>query len=389
VKDAHGVAVASRRIFYVVNSFEYFMAHRMSLAEAMTAAGCEVHIVAPHSPNMTHMKSKGITCHVVRMNRRSINIFRELLAFMDIFRVYAKYRPKLVHHITSKPVLYGGIAARLLGIPAVVGSISGLGYVFMSNSAKARMLRYLVMPGYKIALHHENSRAIFENTDDLEIFERNGLIEEHQSIVIKGVGVDLAEYAAHDEEKNKVSVVVLASRMLWDKGIGEFVEAAQSLKLEGVQARFILVGNVDPDNPSAISVQQLKNWSAEGNVEWWGLRNDMPEVLRQANLVCLPSYREGVPRVLLEAAACGRAVVTTDVPGCREVVRHGENGFLVPARDAGALAAAIRSLVADPVLRQHMGRRGREIAVTEFSVEKVVMETLAIYRQISERMAAQ
>lgn len=177
-------------------------------------------------------------------------------------------------------------------------------------------------------------------------------------------------------------LVVLAARMIWDKGVGEFVKAAYQLRLSGVQARFVLVGEIDYGNPSAIPEAQMKAWQAEGFVEWWGYKTEMPEILSRAHIVCLPSYREGVPKVLIEAAACGRATIATDMPGCREIVRHEENGLLVPPRDASALAAAIERLVEDPALRTRFGARGRQIAEAEFSVERVVRDTLAIYREL-------
>jgi glycosyltransferase involved in cell wall biosynthesis len=176
--------------------------------------------------------------------------------------------------------------------------------------------------------------------------------------------------------------VVLAARMLRDKGVIEFVEAARSLRTAGVQARFVLVGETDQGNPTAISVEQLRHWADSGDVEWWGQRNNMQEVLAQSHIVCLPSLREGVPKVLIEAAACGRAIVTTDAPGCREIVRHGDNGLLVPVRNSKALADALRILILNPDIRANMGRKGREIAVQEFSMERVVNETLTVYREL-------
>jgi len=176
--------------------------------------------------------------------------------------------------------------------------------------------------------------------------------------------------------------VVLASRMLWDKGVEEFVNAAGSLQKKGVKAKFVLVGDADSGNPTAVPEAQLQIWNSSGIVEWWGQHNDMPAVFARAHIVCLPSYREGLPKVLIEAAASGRAIVTTDVPGCREIVRHGENGLLVPVRDSKALADALRILIEDPALRAKMGDRGRKIAVAEFSKEQVIKETLSVYHEL-------
>jgi glycosyltransferase involved in cell wall biosynthesis len=206
-------------------------------------------------------------------------------------------------------------------------------------------------------------------------------VEASRSVLIRGSGVDLARYTPAPEPEG-VPLVVLPARMLRDKGVEEFVAAARMLKQAGVNARFALVGDPDPENPAAISLAQLAAWREEGAVEYWGWRDDMATVFRQAHLVCLPSYREGLPKALIEAAACERALVTCDVPGCREVVSDGDNGLLVPARDSAALARALRRLIEDAGLRRALARRSRERAVAEFSLERVIADTLALYRAL-------
>ncbi len=213
------------------------------------------------------------------------------------------------------------------------------------------------------------------------MFIRERFINEEKIRLIRGSGVDTADFPASPESSG-IPVVMLASRMLWDKGVKEFVEAARQLKACGVHARFVLVGDTDTHNPTAITNEQLTAWHKEGVIEWWGRREDMPAVLAQANIVCLPSYREGLPKVLLEAASCGRPIVTTDVPGCREIMHNGENGFLVPVRSTLELADALQVLIKNPELRKKMGLKGREIVIGEFAVEKVISETLAVYREL-------
>ena len=290
-------------------------------------------------------------------------------------------QPDLVHHLRLKPVLYGGLAAYGARVPAVVGLLTGLGYVFIAETRKAAVIRKLVTLSCKVAFRHGNQRIIFQNPDDQFVFVQNKILPARQTALIKGSGVDVNTYLPTPEREG-VPVVVLASRMLRDKGVDEFVDAARSLRAAGVPARFVLVGETDPGNPTAIRAEQLRQWADTGVVEWWGHQANMKDVLAQAHVVCLPSLREGVPKVLIEAAACGRAIVTTDAPGCREIVRNGENGLLVPVRDSRALAEALRLLVENAPLRAGMGLKGRDIAVQEFSIERVVRETLGVYREL-------
>jgi glycosyltransferase involved in cell wall biosynthesis len=256
-----------------------------------------------------------------------------------------------------------------------------LGYVFIADTRKALVIRKLVTLSCKLAFRHVNQRIIFQNPDDQSVFIENNILPANQTVLIKGSGVDVNDYVP-TPERDGSPMVLLASRMLRDKGIDEFVAAARVLLAAGVRARFVLVGETDPGNPTAISGEQLRQWADSGVIEWWGHQTDMKDVLSQAHIVCLPSLREGVPKVLIEAAACGRAIVTTDAPGCREIVRDSENGLLVPVRDSRALAEAIRLLVENPSLRASMALRGREIVVQEFSIERVVNETLSVYREL-------
>jgi glycosyltransferase involved in cell wall biosynthesis len=242
-------------------------------------------------------------------------------------------------------------------------------------------MRKLVVLSCKVAFRHSNQRIVFQNPDDQGVFIQNKILPAAQTVLIKGSGVDVHTYVPTPEPEG-VPVVILASRMLRDKGVVEFVQAARELRESGVSARFVLVGDTDPGNPTAVSAEQLQSWANEGVIEWWGHQSDMRKVLSQSNIVCLPSLREGVPKVLIEAAACGRAIVTTDAPGCREIVREGENGLLVPVRNSKALADALRLLIESAPLRSLMAAKGREIAVEEFSVERVVNETLGVYREL-------
>jgi glycosyltransferase involved in cell wall biosynthesis len=257
----------------------------------------------------------------------------------------------------------------------------GLGWIFSSDSRKARALRPLVRTALRHALTGRGKRVIVQNKDDAELLVAQGLAPADAIRLIRGSGVDPAKYPAADPPPG-VPLVVLPARMLADKGVVEFMQAAAKLKSEGVVARFVLVGQPDPVNPAAIAPELIESFVRADHIEYWGWREDMPRVFFESSLVCLPSYREGLPKALLEAAASARAIVATDVPGCREIVRPGENGWLVPPRNATALAAALKEAIARPDLRARYGAAGRRLVEREFSLASVIEQTLAVYREL-------
>ncbi|HET9725952.1 MAG TPA: glycosyltransferase family 4 protein [Gemmatimonadales bacterium] len=367
-----------RRLLYLFNDAPFFLSHRLPVARAAAAAGYEVHVATPPNAAAAAFGQYGLTHHPVALTRRGVNPVGEMMAVSAIVRLYRRLRPDLVEHATIKPVLYGGLVARVLRQPGVVSWMTGLGFVFISEGARVALLRRAVAAGYRTALHRPGSWVIFENPDDRDLFVARGLTDPSRTKLIRGAGVDMTLFHPTAEAPG-VPIVVLPARMLRDKGVVEFVEAARALRSAGVVARFVLVGNADPANPAGLPEELLRTWNDEGSVEWWGQREDMADVLRGAHLVCLPSYREGLPKALVEAAASGRAIVATDAPGCREVVRHEWNGLLVPVRDAAALAESIGRLLRDPVERARMGARGRERVEDQFSDRHVIRETLAVY----------
>jgi glycosyltransferase involved in cell wall biosynthesis len=369
------------KILFVDNDVNSFYSYRIEMARAARDAGFEVHVASPPGKAVEILLNEGFTFNPIAMTRSGLAPWKEVGTIVALFRLYRKLRPDLVHHLRLKPVLYGGLAAYGARVPAVVGLLTGLGYTFTAETGKALAIRKAVTWSCKLAFRRDNQRVIFQNPDDQSIFVNNQILPPHKTVLIKGSGVDVKTYLP-TPEPDGTPVVLLAARMLRDKGVVEFVEAARSLRKAGVQARFVLVGETDPGNPTAISANQLRQWAQDGDVEWRGQCTDMHDVLAQSHIVCLPSLREGVPKVLIEAAACGRAIVTTDAPGCREIVRHGVNGLLVPVRDSRSLAEALRLLIENPSLRASMGAKGREIVVEEFSVERVVNETLGVYREL-------
>jgi glycosyltransferase involved in cell wall biosynthesis len=365
----------------VVNHDAFFLSHRLPLARGARDSGMDVVVVAGETGSGAAIRGEGFPLISLPLTREGLNPLVEARTFQFLLQQYRHLQPALIHHSTVKPVVYGSLAARLACNAAVVNTISGLGYVFTSNHRTARALRPVLKGLWRMALSHPRSRTIFQNPDDRADFIKMRLVREQSTVLIRGSGVDCSSFRP-TAEPGGVPVVMLPARMLWDKGVREFVDAARMLRTAGHVARFILVGSPDDGNREAIPGTQLEAWSREGVVECWGHRRDMPAVLAGASVVVLPTYGEGLPKVLLEAAAAGRPVVATDVRGCREVVRPGVNGLLVPLRDSPALAEAIGHLLRSPDLRATLGQGGRHLAEAEFAEPVVVEQTLAVYRQL-------
>jgi len=369
------------KIVFLITEDWYFWSHRLPLARAARDAGFEVMIATRVQHHGENIKNEGFKLIPIRLRRKNRKPIRELKAFWDIIKIYQMEKPDIVHHVGIKPVLYGSWAAKMAGIPLVVNAIAGLGFIFVAQGRKSSIIRELVQMAYKTAFFPKNTVGIFQNPDDLNLFISAGIIKKRRAVIIRGSGVNTSVYQ-DQPEKNGSPRVVLASRMLWDKGVGEFVDAAKWIHERGVDCRFILVGDPDPENPMSIPSDILKQWNDDRIVEWWNHSEKIPAIFAESNIVVLPSYREGLPKVLLEAASCGRAIVATDVPGCREIVKHNVNGFLVPPYDSKALADAILKLINDDDYRARMGKRGRRIVEDEFSEEIVVKKTMDIYNRI-------
>jgi glycosyltransferase involved in cell wall biosynthesis len=374
---------SGQKLCLVANTDWYLYNFRLVLARKMRSLGWEVVLISPPGLYAARIIEEGFRWVEWPVDRRGLNIRQELNSLSKLAKIYRQERPQMVHHFTVKSVLYGSLAARREKIAAIVNSITGLGYIFLRAGWRGRMLRAFILPFYRLALRHKNVRVIFENEDDQNIFLKYHLIESSQTSIIEGVGVDVEKFKARPEVDG-TPLVVMPSRLLWDKGVGVFVEAARRLR-EGNRMRFALVGMPDPGNPASIDPTQLQKWISDGVVEHWGFREDMEEVYRQAHIVCLPSMGEGLPTVLIEAAASGRPIVASDVPGCREVVSHGENGLLVKANDPAALSEALRKLAVDPELRQKMGVQSRLKAVEKFASDKIIAETIQVYADLTDR----
>ena len=360
------------------NTDWYLFNFRMSIAQALQAGGVDVVLLSPPGPYVAQLQAAGFRWIPLKMSGKGMNPFEEVKTIFRIKRVYQDEKPDLVHHFTIKCVLYGSIAARWGGIRAIVNAIPGLGYVFNVMGWKGALLRLIIRPMYRFSLR--NTQVIFQNQEDLETFIHLLLIKPEATHLIPGSGVNLKKFSPHPEPAGK-PVVMFAARMLWDKGVGDFVDAVRILKLAGVQARFILVGDTYADNPSAVPPQQLTAWSQEGIVEWLGWRDDMETILPQVSIVCLPTYyHEGTPRILIEACASGRPIVSTNISGCREIVQEGVNGLMVPPRSPEMLANVLSRLIDNPQERARMGHEGRKIAEDRFSDDVIAAKTIEVYK---------
>ncbi len=373
------------KLLFVVNVDWFFLSHRLPIALEALRQGYEVHIATALTDKLTVLQDHGFVVHPLSLDRSDMGLWANWISFRQIYCVFKDVKPDIVHLVTIKPVLLGGLAARLSRVPAVVSAISGLGFVFVSKGVKAKIRRWLVSILYRLALGHYNLKVIFQNPDDLSCLVRLACLAEKKVTIIRGSGADLTQYRLTPFPTG-IPVVLIAARLLVDKGIREFVQSAQILRQRGLSAqdaRFVIVGKPDPANPASLRPNELAQWSEEGVVEVWGHRTDMPQVLEAAHIIVLPSYYgEGLPKVLIEAAACGRVVITTDHPGCRDAIEPNKTGLLVPIKNSSALADAIYYLIKNPDVRKIMGASGRALAEKEFAIEKVVAEHMKIYQNL-------
>lgn len=373
------------KIILFANTDWYLYNFRRSLALSAVAAGYEVLLISPPGAYGERLRALGLRWESLPMDRRSLNPLRELQLLWRLVRLFGRERPALVHGFTIKCVVYGALAARLAGVPARVNAVAGLGYAFSSRDLKARMLRPVVRLAMRIALRGNHARLILQNPDDVGLFERAGLIEAEHVRLIRGSGVDCGRFVPREKSPSSPGPlrVLLAARLLWDKGIAEYAAAARTLRAQGCQVAFLLAGAPDSGNPAAVPEAEVRGWVEEGDLKWLGHVDDMAALFATVDIVVLPSYyREGLPKSLIEAAACGLPLVACDTPGCREVVIDGASGLLVPPRDADALAVAIVRLLDDPTLRVRLGQAARAKALAEFDEQIVIEKTLAVYREL-------
>ena len=379
------------KVAIFVNVDSYFVSHRMGIGLALRDAGLDVVVIAADTGASRQIRAHGLRFVAVPLERSGQSPIRESRSIAAIGAAYRRERPDVVQHASIKALMYGSWVARALGIP-IINAVTGLGFAMIErpdDSPRQRALRAGVKVGYRFAFRGWRVHNVFQNPEQLEQFVALGLVDRRSTRLVRGSGVDVDRFQPAPLPDGR-PVVMMPARLLWDKGTGEFVEAARILRRRGSNARFVLVGGEDPGNPARIPRAEIDAWLAEGIVEWWGHRSDMPATFREAMLVVLPSYAEGMPLALAEGAATGRAVIASDIPGCREVVIHGVNGWRVPLRDVGALADAIADALRDRGRLIAMGERSRAHVVEHLARARVVDEMLAIYREIlGDRWPAQ
>jgi glycosyltransferase involved in cell wall biosynthesis len=378
-----------KKIVLFANTDWYLYNFRRSLAKALEESGYDVVLLSPPGEYGARLSELGLCWHPIEMDRRSVNPFRELATVWRVLRFMRAQRPSLVHNFTVKCAIYGSLAARAVGGIPRVNAIAGLGYVFSSNDILARMLRPLTKALLAFSLGGSKSGMIAQNPDDLGKLRRSGLVDAERAWLIPSSGVDCARFDTPGRQVRTAERplrVILAARLLRSKGIVEFAEAARILRKRGIPVEFLLAGKPDPGNPESIFEDVVQGWSNEGLLRWLGHVEDMANLFRECDVMALPSYYgEGLPRTLVEAAAAGLALVSTDMPGCRDAVIDGRTGIVVPPRDAVALADAIAALDADRMLVHRMGAAARERALLEFDERIVNRRTIEVYEALANR----
>lgn len=377
---AHISSLAGRKILILVSEDWYFCSHRLPIGIALKNAGADVVVVTRVRDHAGPILDAGLRLRETQLDRSGLNPLHDRKTIAELLRIYRDEKPDLVHHVALKPTLYGAYCAWRTGVPAVVNALGGMGFLFLARSLPARVLRGVVRLLMRFLLNRSNSRTILQNGDDRDLLTQRIGVKPGNISIIRGSGVDTEKFKPAPPPDG-TPVAVCVSRMLHDKGIGELVEAARLLKTKGIALKVRLVGSTD-DNPASIDEATLAGWKAEGVVDVAGPSTDIAGEYAHAHIAVLPSYREGLPKSLLEAAAAGRPMVATDVPGCREICRDGETGLLVPARTVEPLAAALEKLATDPDLRRTLGARARAVAVAEFAEDIVVNQTLALYGEM-------
>jgi glycosyltransferase involved in cell wall biosynthesis len=373
------------RLLFVVTEDWYFWSHRLPMARAAQAAGFDVAVATRVRDHGAKIAGEGFRLIPLQaLDRQGRNPKGELKAIAELVAVYRREKPDLVHHVALKPVLYGALAARLAGVKAVVNAMAGLGFVFTARSVKARLLKPIISAAFRFLLRRKGSVLLVQNPDDRAVFVQAGLMPADRIALIPGSGVDISGFTPQPEPAGP-PVALFVARLLWDKGLGELVEAARLLKERGVELTIQVAGDRDPANPACVPQETLDGWQAEGVVQFLGRRSDIATLWAGAHMAVLPSYREGMPKALLEAAASGRPLVSTDVPGCRALVRDGENGLLVAARSAVPLADALQTLAQDATLRQRLGAQARRDAEEIYSEQAVGAAVVALYRRLIDR----
>lgn len=369
------------KIIFVVTEDWYFWSHRLPMARAARSAGLDVGVATRVGSFGDKIKSEGFELHELDWSRGSFSVFGAALATIALIRIFRRERPDIVHNVAMKSVTLGGIAAIVARVPHVVNALTGLGYLFTSTSLKAKAIRLILHPLLKLILTRKVSTTLLQNNDNRALLKRLGY-ENNDTVIIRGSGIDIDHYRPQPTLDKDVVTVAFVGRIIETKGVLVLMEAHRDLRRKGVRCRLLLVGEPDAENPDAISANEIKAWAREPDVEWLGHCSDIRIVWEQAEIAVLPStVGEGLPKSLLEAAACGRAIIASDVSGCREIAIHERNALLVPPTDVAALRNAIARLCADKALRERFGVESRRIVESDMSQARVVDDTMRFYKR--------
>lgn len=373
----------NKTLIILVSHLSFFLSHRLGIALAAKNSGYKVKVALGEiDTDIGSLSDNGIDFIKVPIQRGGINPFKDLMSLFFLWRLFRKLKPDIVHLVTIKPYLYGGIIARLVGVPSLVSAVSGLGSLFVQENFQNKFLRFLLYPIYRFAFGHHNQKIIFQNQYDLNFLIKWGVLEKKKAILIPGSGVDLNEFTELNDP-NGITKICFAGRLIKEKGVFEFVSAARLLKQNGVKADFLLVGDIDIKSPSSLKHQDIKKLKNEGIINVLGYQKNIAKIYAKSHIVCLPSYREGLPKSLAEAAAAGRAVVTSDVPGCRDAIIPNKSGLLVPPKNSKKLAEALNYLIKNKDVRISMGKTGRILAEEKFEIKKIIKQHIDIYKKLS------
>ena len=372
--------MTKKRVLFVITEDWALISHRLHLAEAAIRLGYEVAVVTRVTKYRDMLEASGLKVFHWRLQRRSLNPISELISIFHLWKILTSFEPDIIHAVAQKPVIYAGLVMKFSKKAKFVAALGGVGFIFTGKNIKANLLKPIVKSCLRFVLRDPASKLILQNADNVQTIVDLSIVDKNRITLIKGAGVEIRKFQPSLIPKGP-PMVILPARMLWDKGVAEFVRVAGRIKARGIEAHFVLVGDVDIHNPASISQKQVDQWVQQGAVEHWNRRDDMDQIYQQASIVCLPSYNEGLPKVLLEAASCARPTVAFNVPGCREIVRNGTNGFLVSFGDEVALEKAIVTLISDRSLCAKMGAKGREIVEQAFSSEIINAQTFAIWSE--------
>lgn len=375
-----------KKILFIVSEDWYFVSHRLHLAQTAISRGYSVTLLTNISSSQHLIEESGIEVIPWSLQRNSYNPAKEVNSILQVIKAIRAVKPSLIHAVALKPILYSAIASKFTRLKCRVFAFAGLGFIFTSEKLFIKLCRIPLVFIMKFFLKNDHSSIILQNQDDIKTLLNLNMIRKNSISLIQGSGVDTELFFPKSEQSiNSQPLVILPARLLWDKGIGDFVRAASILKKKHFDARFILVGQPDIHNPASISDSQISEWVKSNIVEYWGFQENMPKILNRATIVCLPSYREGFPKVLLEAASCAKPIVTTDVPGCRQAIENNSSGLLVPPRNPNALAKAIEKLIQDKSLCKKMGAKGLQRVNLELSQKIIANKTISLWESILDK----